>query len=141
MKVIVENFIMIILLLMLSAEDIKYKSISVIKLAAARVAAIIYKVVFGETDINSIFIGIIFLTFMLVISVATKCIGIGDVAVLVIIAVVKGSIFAINTFLIAILFSFVVSAVLLILRKVTRKYSMPFIPFLGVGMLGVMICA
>ena len=64
----------------------------------------------------------------------------GDVAVMLFIGVVKGLEFALVSTMVALTGVSLSGIICVIRKKIAGKTSLPFIPFLGISTLGVMLC-
>lgn len=137
------DFIVMGVLTVLSVIDIRRKSIGIgtmIGLGGICVLYAAYKVNQCGWNKNSLIGTAAFSVFLLLLSVGVKALGLGDVGVLLMLICVKGLIFAVSVFVTAITLMPLSMIFMLRFRKVTRKSSVPFIPYLCVSSLGVMLC-
>lgn len=147
MNVYVENVIAVVMMIILSVEDVRNKSLSVSTLLIMFAAAVSYRflcVVFSVERVTyggMFIVGVAFLVILTCISLFTKSIGMGDVIVLGIIAVLRGSSFAMATFFCGMTILFFTVAVKLILGKIKRKTTIALVPYLGLGMIAVIMCS
>lgn len=136
------NVVMIVVLGIFAIEDIRKKSIGTGQVIAVLFTAMLYRGYFicmSGINLEEVLAAGVF---VLVLSAAAffKMIGVGDVAVMLMINMVKGFVFAFSAFAIAITAAAVISILLLCLRRVGRKYSMPLIPYICIGSMGVILC-
>lgn len=142
MEQYIVNVIMILVLGIFAIEDIRKKSLEIWQVIAAVFAAVLYRVyciyIAGISWVQVLAAG----AFILMLSAAAffKMIGVGDVAVMLVINMAKGFVFAFSAFAIAITVAAVISILLLCLRRIGRKYSMPLVPYIWVSCMGVILC-
>ncbi len=74
------------------------------------------------------------------INAGTKCFGMADILVIFILNCVKGIIFSMVVFGMAITLAAVVNLFLYIRKKVQLKSTIPFIPYISICTLGAIIC-
>lgn len=142
MEQCIVNVVMTVVLGIFAIEDIRKKSLGIWQVIAALFAAILYRgyciymagINRGQTLASGIFI--------LVLAAAAffKMIGVGDVAVMLVINMAKGFVFAFSAFVIAITAAAIMSIFLLCLRRIGRKYSMPLVPYICIGYMEVILC-
>lgn len=132
-------FILIAFLIPASIMDIRNKEISAFSFLAGIILGIINSICFEEKDILMLITGMIpGIVLVLAYFLFRGSIGFGDcVAVLFV-----GSVLWIKYTLGALLYAFIIAAVfglvMVAFKKMTGKSTMPFLPFLS---LGVTICA
>ena len=91
-------------------------------------------------SIKDLAVGMIFVAFVALLAFLSKGLGMGDIAVIFIMTVVKGGKFVITVFLLSLILVMAVSIIMILAKKVDRKTRLPFIPYLGICSLGVIIC-
>lgn len=142
MEQYIVNVIMISVLGIFAIEDIRKRSLGIWQVIAVMFAAVLYRgyciYIAGITWAQVLEAGV----FILVLSAAAFCkmIGVGDVAVMLAINMAKGFVFAFSAFAIAITAVSVISILLLCLRRIGRKHSMPLVPYICVSCMGVILC-
>lgn len=77
---------------------------------------------------------------MVFMSRLTGCFGLGDIVILGILTEMKGGMFIMRVFVLSVSLLFISALGLVIVRKVNRKYTIPFVPYILVSALGVMLC-
>ncbi|HHT97767.1 MAG TPA: hypothetical protein GXZ90_07725 [Clostridiales bacterium] len=126
----VSDIIVIVSLIISSIQDLKYKKISlwIISLSVILLLALsIYKNNGFINIIGGAIVGFIVIS----ISIITRSkIGIGDGIVLIMTGVVLGFWQNLELLLYALSIAALISIVLLILKKVNKKDSLPFVPFI-----------
>lgn len=123
-------------LLMLSIEDIKYKKIKINHLVMG-IPVIIVNVVLGiktdKLDYMELLMGLVLALVICVLGALVKGLGQADVVLIFMLALVLG----IRRLLVCMMISwglvYVVAGVMLCKRKLRRKTTFPYIPFLSVG--------
>ena len=138
------NIVVMLVLIWFSVEDIRLRSIDFKGIMIVITAGIIYRVLyillFREVEIYSIITGILIIAGTGIYSVKTGNIGMGDVTVILFIGVVKGLEFALVSTMMALTGVSLSGIISIIRKKIIGKASLPFIPFLGISTLGVMLC-
>ena len=135
-KKLMENILLCINMMVLSVQDIMYKSLNVIILVILTITAVIYTAFNFNFSLPEIIAGICFVGALFGVSITFKCIGIGDVIVTFIVILIKGTVFAV--------FSFTMATMLLGIRLVKKKISVkseiPFVPYLGICAMVTALC-
>lgn len=134
------NVILIVILFLLSIEDIRHKSIRLWELIICICISISYSCFFNLYGLKHMIIGILFFCILLWINARTKCFGMADILVIFILNCVKGIIFSMVVFGMAITLAAVVNLFLYIRKKVQLKSTIPFIPYISICTLGAIIC-
>ena len=138
------NIVVMLVLIWFSVEDIRLRSIGFKGIMIVITAGIIYRVLyillFREVEIYSIITGILIIAGTGIYSVKTGNIGMGDVTVILFVGVVKGLEFALVSTMMALTGVSLSGIICVIRKKIAGKASLPFIPFLGISTLGVMLC-
>lgn len=137
---IIKNIVVCIILMFLSVEDIRYKSIHVYKLIILSLAAVLYRIVVGHITLSG---GIIEMSFWIILgllSFITGFIGTGDVIVLFILTCIMGQTFAALVFILAVSIMSVSMAGRMFFKKTNLKRSVPFIPYIFLSAMGVLLC-
>lgn len=129
----IKLIIVILLLVYLSYEDIRYRKISTYVLLAGYIMAGGCLVFVREFAIWEYFvagcIGVLFLFF----SIAGESIGIGDGALIMLLGMLFGIRRQVVVLCIALLLCAIVAVILLLFGKVKRKSRLPFVPFLCIA--------
>lgn len=134
------NSILIVVLFLLSIEDIRYKSIRLWELIICIGIAVGYSCYSDLYGLKYIVISILIFCVLLWVNTVIKCFGIADILVIFILNCVKGIAFSIIVFGMAITLAAVVNIFLYIRKKVQLKSTIPFIPYIGICTLGAIIC-
>ena len=92
-KKLMENILLCINMMVLSVQDIMYKSLNVIILVILTITAVIYTAFNFNFSLPEIIAGICFVGALFGVSITFKCIGIGDVIVTLIVILIKGTVF------------------------------------------------
>lgn len=137
------KFIILGGLCLLSYEDIQNQSVSIWQLMIFGIVCMGNVIKTGismyEVSQGSL-LGILFGTAVLMLLILTKQLGIGDGIVLFCLGLGLGGVAMMRIFLAAMFLMAVVSGILLLFGRISRKYEMPFIPFLFLSALGVILC-
>lgn len=134
------NGILLVVLFFLSIEDIRYKSIRLWELIICICISISYSCFFNLYGLKHMVISILLFCILLWINAVTKCFGIADILVIFVLNCVKGIIFSLVVFGMAITLAAVVNLFLYIRKKVQLKSTIPFIPYISICTLGAIIC-
>lgn len=134
--------VMLVVLSVFAIEDIRKKSLGIKPVVSVLIVSLLYRgyhiyiagIKWEEVLAAGIFI------LLLTAAAFFKMIGLGDVAVMLMLNMAKGFIFAFSVFAIAVTVAAVISVLLLCLRRVGRKYAMPLVPYICIGSVGVMLC-
>ncbi len=129
------------MLLYLSAEDIKRKTIPVIPMMGCGIFAIVLHLISGKNDILNMAVGMIPGVIAYVLSVLTKeKIGKGDAVLLMVTGLYMG--FWGNVFMlwIGLIFAAVGGIIAIAMFKRKRGDELPFVPFLFAGYLVISVC-
>jgi len=140
MEGVLLNGMIILILLLLSIEDIRHQSIRLWELIALISIAFIYSSCSVRYEWHQIFISVLVCGATLWISWITKCLGAADILVIFMLNCVKGTVFSLVVFSMAITLAAVINIFLCISKRVCLKSSIPFIPYISVCTLGAMIC-
>lgn len=140
-----ESVIILAGLIVMSVIDIKRKSIHIGMLIVIGGIAAAIRVVHStsETSELNIYELLIITGFTLAMSLVcafTHMLGVADVVVIGILALAIGIRKAISVLIVAMMVVCIVCGVLLILKKLRRKDTIPFIPFILVSYMGVTLC-
>lgn len=129
-----------IILFGLSVEDYLKKEINIYGIFL-ELAFAIGIFLFQEIEIWNLLGGVGFGMVIMGFGIFTKGkIGIGDGIVLSILGMALGIIPVFQIFLLALLFSGVFSGIMLCMGRYSWKSTIPFIPFITLGYIGVMFC-
>lgn len=132
--------ILLIILLVCGIQDIRNKKISLWIISIGAFLAVASIPICGSLSLPDTIGGIGVGAGVLLISIATKGkIGLGDGLILCVTGLMLGFWGNIEAFGLALLLAAVVSIVLLVFRLADRKKSIPFVPFLFLGYLFVMV--
>ena len=141
----IEKLLVLFFLIILSFQDIKRKSVSLILLIAMYIAGSVFcvfrfKSEAGIYDYQELILALIVVLILTVFSAFFKMIGMGDVLVVGLILMFFGGYHAICIFLVALFLASVFSSALLIAGKIKPKEKIPFIPFMFIAFTGVIFC-
>lgn len=126
------------LLVYCTVWDLRKKEIPLYPVLVVGVFLLGIKAIEGEFAVVTTALGALLGIGLLGISKITKGgMGIGDAILFVVIGISVGFFPAINILFYSLLLAAVVSIILLVCRKVTRKQTIPFIPFILAGYMGV----
>ena len=138
---LVEAIFLTVMLLYLSFEDIRKKTIPVIPMMAAGVVGVALHLYYGRLDIISVAAGIIPGVIAYIISILTdEKIGRGDAMLLIVTGIFLG--FWDNLIIIyfALIFAAAGGVIAMAAFEKNRGHEMPFVPFLMMSFLLMMIC-
>lgn len=121
-------------LLLCAAVDLKtkkvYQSVCIINYGLA----VVIKLIIQEADMKSILWGLLFCVMLFGISVITKeAIGQGDVLILLVLTSILNVESVLEIFGVALFLCSLFSVVMLFMKKVKGKDTIPFVPFLVAG--------
>ena len=133
-KKLMENILLCINMMVLSVQDIMYKSLNVI------ITAVIYTAFNFNFSLPEIIAGICFVGALFGVSITFKCIGIGDVIVTLIVILIKGTVFAVFSFTMATLLLGIVNFIRLVKKEISVKSEIPFVPYLGICAMVTALC-
>jgi len=136
----INSFLVCMWLLLCSWQDIKNKKINVILIGMGFLVLLISTLILGNLTIWNRLAGLTLGIILLSLNPITKGqIGIGDGIIVCITGLCLG--FPQNAILLAyaLFGSAMFSIVLLVIRRVNRKRTIPFVPFLLIGYLGVLM--
>ena len=142
----VSNVILLLMLAVMSVEDIRNKSISLKMVCCFGISSIVFCLMnlvwfnLKSDSIKDLAVGMIFVAFVALLAFLSKGLGMGDIAVIFIMTVVKGGKFVITVFLLSLILVMAVSIIMILAKKADRKTRLPFIPYLGICSWGVIIC-
>lgn len=139
-NIVAANIIMVIVLAFLSYEDCRYKSISAVRLVIIMVLAVVYRCFNPGVDIYNICAGISILAGMFIYCRITGNIGAADIVVIAFLGIMRGTMFAIASMMAAFIILLLAALLRVVVKHMNVKREVPFIPYLGVGVLGVMLC-
>ena len=139
-KKLMENILLCINMMVLSVQDIMYKSLNVIILVILTITAVIYTAFNFNFSLPEIIAGICLVGALFGVSITFKCIGIGDVIVTFIVILIKGTVFAVFSFTMATLLLGIVNFIRLVKKKISVKSEIPFVPYLGICAMVTALC-
>lgn len=123
-----------------SIEDVKTKRIHVIWLAVFAAEGILCSVLFWKRPLGEILTAMMPGILILVLSAAVSgSIGEGDGMLLTITGIFLEVSFVLSMLTVAVFLSAGYALFLYVIRKKSRKYEMPFIPFLLIAFIGVIL--
>ncbi|MFV0342077.1 MAG: prepilin peptidase [Anaerocolumna sp.] len=127
-------------LLLCSIQDLKRKEIHIVLILAGVVIGIILSLFYVDITIQGRVLGFLLGVLLLGLFLLTKGqIGIADGIIMGIIGTTLGFYNGSSILLTALFVSAVLSLILIVFRKVKRKTTIPFIPFLFIGYVGVLL--
>ncbi len=136
-------------LVVMAIQDIKRRSISlnsILLMALCLILVSVLDVSNGKliflgtdtiTDVNNLIGTSVFTLIFLIYALVTKCIGYGDVVILLISSLFMGWLYALKVFVLALIVMIVVAIIGIHLKKLSYKQQIPFIPYLLIGQMGV----
>ncbi|MBQ4283957.1 MAG: hypothetical protein IJB96_08535 [Lachnospira sp.] len=139
------NVLVMVSLFILAVQDIKSKCVSVRAVVGLGFLSLVYglyRLNFQNVTISPLLViaGIVFMVFLLIMSIVLKALGMGDVIVTGMLLPVKGVVFTVSTFMLAVTLMAIVVTCGIMMKKVRRRMSVAFLPYMTVAALGVMIC-
>ncbi len=141
----IENVVVLGMLAWWAIQDIRAKSVGLRGIIVIGMLSFIYSIVkyyiYGcETYPTVIVAGIIFVVFLLIMSVGVGALGVADVAIICMLIAIKGVVFAVGVFMIATTIMATVVMLFMVVGRIKRKDSVAFVPFMWVASLVVIIC-
>lgn len=135
---VISSVLLVLWLGICSLQDIKKKSISIYSIIGGFILLFIISIYLNQVSIISRVAGGGIGLLLLALNPLTKGqIGIGDGIIIGVIGICFGFTSNVSILLVALFFSALLSIVLLVLKRVDRKKTIPFIPFVLLGYLGV----
>ena len=134
-KVIVALF-----LIFETVEDIRKKSVSLLWIVIAGILACGFTIATQNVEVKEILMGLAIGIAVMLLGYFTNCIGVGDGAVLTVIGVLIGGKLSLGVFLIGMTLAAFISLILLLFKRVALKQEIPFVPYMLVAYLGVILC-
>lgn len=135
---IINSVLLIIWLIICSWQDLKKKSISVYFIIGGFVLLFMGSLYLSQVSLISRIAGGGIGIVLLLLNPLTKGqIGLGDGYIIGVIGICLGFTSNVSILLVALFLSAVISIILLIFKKVDRKQTIPFVPFILLGYLGV----
>lgn len=132
--------VLLVLLIIASIQDIRQKKISLILLGVSFIITIISLCLQREISIMNHIWGSIIGMFLCSVSILTRgAIGWGDGLMFTVLGVGLGFFITINILFLTLFLAALYSIWLLLIKKVNRKKTIPLIPFMLMGFVGVMI--
>ena len=135
-KKLMENILLCINMMVLSVQDIMYKSLNVIILVILTITAVIYTAFNFNFSLPEIIAGICFVGALFGVSITFKCI----VIVTFIVILIKGTVFAVFSFTMATLLLGIVNFIRLVKKEISVKSEIPFVPYLGICAMVTALC-
>ena len=132
----IDKGICLLFLIVVAARDIQVKRISVYALITGGLLSVIYQVVEGKMDMLLILGGV--LTggmFLLISRVTREGVGYGDSFLILILGIYLGFYQLLIVLSMAFFLLLCVALPVLWFKKMSRKYTLPFLPFLAGGYL------
>ena len=130
------------MLTLCSAEDIKKKQIRLNPILIFGILGIFFHMLWRIQSIEEVLLGMSVGVALLVISILTGGrVGAGDAVLLMVTGIYLGLEKNLELFFCGLLLSGVWALGLLVLRKKSRKDSIPFVPFLLASYMGMLVCA
>ncbi|BCJ92480.1 hypothetical protein acsn021_00490 [Anaerocolumna cellulosilytica] len=127
-------------LLLCSLQDIKSKKIHLYLIGLGFIASLVISFVYHDAAFWERAVGAIPGLFLLALNPITRGqIGLGDGLIVLILGVCLGFTLTASMLLLGLFASALYSAILLLFKKAGRKKTIPFVPFLFLGFLGVLI--
>lgn len=137
---IAQHLISLIFLVLNSIIDVKYRKISIVLCLFFGMVSFAYLIYYSIFDMLSLLLGVLPGGFLVMISRITReSIGIGDGVVVIILGLINGGMKNITILMYALFLSALFSVGLLLIKKISKKESIPFIPFLLIAYILVMI--
>lgn len=132
--------VLLVLLIIGSIQDIRQKKISIILLGSSFIITIISLSIQKEILIMNHIWGSVIGIFLCFASVLTRgAIGWGDGLIFTVIGVGLGFFLTVNILFLSLFLAGLYSIGLIVIKKVSRKKTIPLIPFMLMGFVGVMI--
>lgn len=127
-------------LFLCSIQDIKSKKIHLYLIAVGFVSSLLVSFLYHDAVLLERVAGAIPGLFLLALNPITRGqIGIGDGLIVVIMGICLGFTLTASILLLGLFVAAFYSAILLIFKKAGRKKTIPFVPFLFLGFLGVLL--
>lgn len=133
------NSFIIAILLITAIQDIRTKTISLWLIVMGMIIVLVYTIYLRVNfliPIGGILVGVL----VVIISIATKGkIGMGDGLILMVTGINLGFWRNLEMFLYSLCIAAIISIILLIFKKVKKKDSLPFVPFILAGYILIVI--
>lgn len=135
------NVLLLIFIGVEAAVDYRKKSISAVCSIIMLVGMAACVMIYGYTDWKNLLCGMLPGAAVVILSIISgQAVGSGDGMILMVIGAVRGAYEAVMVLMFAGLAASVIMLVLLMARKVKKKSTIAFIPYLLAGYVGVMLC-
>ncbi|MDO5518927.1 MAG: A24 family peptidase [bacterium] len=135
---VIKMLVVIGVLLICSYTDIREKKVSIWIIITGVQAVIVLNFITKDiTMINALLGGIIGLLLIGVSKLTKNALGLGDAMLIAMIGLALGMFNTLLALFYALLITAVVSAILLVFKRVKKQSQMPFVPFILLGYLGV----
>jgi len=136
----IENWVILLLLVMCSVSDFKKKTIPVVLLIVFSITVLGF-VIFGDSVELRLRVGgaVLGMVFLLISKCTRESIGYGDSWLILLLGIQLGYLKAISVLFAASLLAGVASLFFLWKRNWKRDTSLPFVPFLSISYLGAML--
>ena len=135
----VYKILLLILLIYSSYTDIKTKKVMMVPVWGCALIAII-EIIFPTEEGGMSFLGALPGMIFLIISFVTKgALGSGDAYLAIVIGMFLGAKNTVIIFMIASVLAAVYSLIMLAAKRIDRKGSIPFVPFILSGYLGILV--
>lgn len=139
-SMLVKCVVMIGILMICSYFDLKEKKIPVIAVLLGIIAITVINVIGQDISLPACLIGTVFGGLLLLISRLTKnALGMGDALLVLMIGAGMGIYQTALVLFYGLLVTAVVSTILLCMKRVKRNTEIPFVPFLLIGYVGVIL--
>lgn len=140
-KRMIESCLVLGLLGVCSIEDIKSREIGVYKIYFLGILGILLHIFSRKISVYSILGGMLIGILILILGKLTGgSVGIGDGLILIDTGVLLGSVDNLKLFCGGIFLAGIAALILLVFFRKNKKYELPFIPFLFITYVGMLLC-
>lgn len=123
-----------IFLMLCTISDLRSRTVNIIICIGNTVAAILVHIFCGSEDIVGLMFGVtIGCSFIALALLTREKIGIGDGFVILTVGTINANLLFVTSIIWSFLLSFVVSVVIIIIKKYDLKEEIPFVPYLLIG--------
>lgn len=134
----VSAYVIIAFLSILSVEDIKHKQVRMVHFLYMCPIAILISLInifFGKVSLFEIGLGMVISGVIALVGKVSKGLGIADVIAMFVVGIVCGGERLFEGIVISLLFVYGLAIIMMFRKKLNRRTTFPYIPFLNIGML------
>lgn len=139
---IVNAVFVVLFLSILSVEDIKYKQVRMIHFVyMCPMALIIAFINFfcGKISVYEIILGIAIVFVIAIVGNVSQGLGAADILTMLIVGIISGGERLFAGIIVSLLLVYVLAIIMMFKRKLNKRTTFPYIPFLNIGMICIVL--